>query len=234
MGMRTDYSGEPGGRQDGAAGAPGPRGPRARFVSGPLRDRAPLARLPFLAAGLLAAAALLLGACGGEEPSPGALDDAFLSAHPSVTRPEALATVPASLEGLRQDLDARLQSEAPVVLPGAMPSGWGLAAPYIAVGNGSALPNPESWPGGYRVTFTDGAALFIVAVGLDHVPGAGAWEPAGLRAGGRPLFRRADGRSTVLATRPATDWRLTLIGAGITSAETEALARSLVFAPAAP
>jgi hypothetical protein len=221
--MRTDYSGEPEGRQDGAADG-GCERPR----------RAPLARLFLLAVGLLVSAALPLGACGGEEPSPGAVDDAFRSAHPSVTRPEALATVPASLEGLRQELASRLDGDVPVALPEELPSGWGLAAPYIAVGNGSALPNPEIWPGGYRVTFTDGAALFVIAAGLEHLPGEGVWEPAGLLAGGRPLFRRADGRRTILATRPAADWRLTLVGDGITGAKTEALARSLVFSPAAP
>jgi hypothetical protein len=134
--------------------------------------------------------------------------------------------VPATLIGLRRELSARLPAGVPLVLPRELPAGWGLAAPYIAVGDGGALPNPETWPSGYRVAFTDGHNLAVFTVNPVRLPGRGRWQPTRLRLAGRSLARRADGETVVLATKSAGDWRVALIGIGIGSRELHALAAS--------
>jgi hypothetical protein len=183
---------------------------------------------------LLPVALLLAAGCGTtSQPaaSPSSLDKAFRSAHPEGSRPEAVATVPASLAQLRQQLtDAA--AGAPVLLPAELPAGWGVAAPYIAVGSGAALPNPELWDPGYRLTLTDGHALLIVQAGAERVPGSGSWAPTSLSVAGRPLTWRCDGDRVVLASPAAADWRLVIIADGLKEARVEELLRAMLESPA--
>jgi hypothetical protein len=169
------------------------------------------------------------GGCGSQNalPGPASVSEAFQSAHPDPTRPEALATVPATIPGLQRELSGRLPAAVPVILPGQFPSGWGLAAPYISVGDGGALPNPEVWAAGYRASFTDGDALFVVVVNPERLPGAGAWSASTVTIAGRAVTWRGDGKTTVLATPLAGDWRAALIGVGVGRSRLEKIAASL-------
>lgn len=173
----------------------------------------------------------LVVACGGEpkpSSSPSSIDEAFRSAHPKVTRPDALATARADLSALQRTLTAHLPAGVPVLVPAGLPAGWGVAAPYVAVGNGAALPNPQLWERGYRLTFTDGRALLIIEVGAERVPGVGEWAATQLTLRGRPLRRRPDGRRIVFATPAAPDWRVVVVGDGLTGVRAESLMRVLL------
>ena len=158
------------------------------------------------------------GSAGRQDPSssagPSTITEAYRAAHPTGNLPETLSTVEATLPGLAEELRASVTEGVPVVLPEALPQGLGLAAPFISIGNGSALPNPEVWDGGYRVAFTDGERLVTVAVNQIPLPGSGPWTTTTDRALGRDLRSRTDGQSLVLATETAGDWQVALVGIG--------------------
>jgi hypothetical protein len=205
------------------------RGPAAR--QGRIRPRrrlSPARLVPvFLCVCLFGLLSVAGCASQNTPPGPTSVSEAFRSAHPDSARPEALATVPATLPGLRRELSDRLPAAVPVVLPRRLPSGWGLAAPYISVGDGGALPNPEVWAAGYRTAFTDGDALFVVAVNPERLPGAGTWATSPVTIAGRAVEWRGDGETIVLATPLAEDWRAALIGVGVGRPRLEKIAASL-------
>jgi len=124
-------------------------------------------------------------------------------------------------------LCSELPADVPVLLPAALPSGWGLAAPYIAGGDGSALPNPETWPNGYRAAFTDGESLVTVSVNPERGGGKGSWTALDLSIAGRAVSWRHDGETTVLATRSSRAWRVAVTGVGVRRALLEHVAESL-------
>jgi len=88
-----------------------------------------------------------------------------------------------------------------VIVPGWLPRSYGLAAPYVSVGDGSALPNPQTWCGGYRVSFTDGKGLILLHVGGGRLPGEGRWERLARSWRGARLWRRASDGLVVVAAR---------------------------------
>jgi|GEM_PF-3380161 len=161
---------------------------------------------------------------------PSTITDAYESVHPTGNLPEVLSTVQATLPGLTGELRGAVPAGIPVVLPRSLPQGVGLAAPFISIGDGSALPNPEVWADGYRVAFTDGERLVTVAVNQPSLPGEGAWAATSARALGRELRSRTDGQSLVLATDEAGDWRLAVIGIGFPRKWLEGFAASLEVA----
>lgn len=151
------------------------------------------------------AAALLVGlspavsGCGGgpaDSASPSSVAEAFASAHPGGALPPALAPVAGA--DAAADLLARQQGTGRILLPAWLPDGYGLAAPYVSVGSGAALPNPQVWAGGYRVSYTDGDGLIVLHVGSGRLPGAGEWRRAEARWRGAALWTRvADGVATI-------------------------------------
>jgi hypothetical protein len=182
-----------------------------------------------LCLGFCVAVLVLAVACGSKTApaGPSSIEEAYRSAHPQSARPEALATQQATIAGLRRELASRLSAAVPLVLPREFPTGWGLAAPYIAVGDGSALPNPETWATGYRAAFTDGQALLIVTVNPVRLPGDGPWAALPVSIAGRSVAWRRDSETIVLATPAASDWRAALIGVGVGRGRLEQLAASL-------
>ena len=111
---------------------------------------------------LLLCAALvpaLTAACSSSSPgtssSPSSIEEAFESSHPGGALPPGLK--PADDADLRPEELGRASGLARVLVPGWLPAGYALAAPYVAVGDGGALPNPQVWKGGYRISFTDSA-----------------------------------------------------------------------------
>ncbi len=175
------------------------------MIAGPRRAAA--RGLPSLVLGC--AALVLVGVpAGGCSPtpsptvSPSSIEEAFASAHPGGALPPGLK--PADDADLRPKELGRVSGLASVLVPGWLPAGYALAAPYVAVGDGGALPNPQVWTGGYRVSFTDSAGLVILQAGSGRLPGDGEWEPLSRRWRGQRLWRReANGLVTIAARRRA-------------------------------
>lgn len=167
--------------------------------------------------------------CASGDGSSGAatVGEAYRSAHPTGNLPTSLPTVSADIERIAVDLRGDLSADVPVVLPRRLPAGYGLAAPYVAVGSGAALPNPEVWQGGYRASFTDGRSLVIVAVNLADPPPVGTAAPSRVVVDGRRLYEGVDGQASVLATEPSDDWQLTVTGLGMSSGVLEQFATTL-------
>jgi hypothetical protein len=125
------------------------------------------------------------------------LDEAFRLSHasavpPGLSRAGDSDLVPALLAG-EVDLSRPL-------VPGWLPAGYGLAAPYASVGDGSALPNPLVWRGGYRVAYTDGDGLVVLQVGSGRLPGEGKWRRSPQLWRGSALVARGAAGSSVVAT----------------------------------
>ena len=87
-----------------------------------------------------------------------------------------------------------------VVLPRRLPPGFKLAVPYIAVGDGTARPNPEGWGKSYRVSYTDGWGLVMMTYGAARLPDGVIWHENGLRIDGRPARAGVAGEAVVVAT----------------------------------
>lgn len=185
---------------DARAGSPRPRG----------------RRLVLLVAGCasLALLGVVAGACASAPTpasSPSSLEDAFESAHPGGALPPGLKH--ADDTGLRPAELRRVSGLARVLVPGWLPAGYALAAPYIAVGDGGALPNPEVWDGGYRAAFTDTEGLVTLQVGSGRMPGEGAWQPLARRWRGERLWRReSNGLVTVAARERAVPVAVAVAG----------------------
>jgi hypothetical protein len=176
--------------------------------------------------------AIAIGACAAQsDPAPTTITEAYRSAHPGGNLPEDLSTVAADLAGIARSLRQALPEEVPVILPAELPAGYGVAAPFVAVGSGAALPNPEVWERGYRVAFTDGSSLVTVAVNLDDPPDAEATTGTSLEVGGRRLQAGRDGQMEVVMTDAAADWQLTVIGLGSSSESLESFAAGLRIVP---
>lgn len=175
------------------------------------------------------ACALGLPGCSSTTATTGptTVTGAYRSAHPSGNLPELLSTVPADLSGLARLIGEALPPGVPVIMPARLPDGFGVSAPYIAVGDGSALPNPESWDDGYRIAFTDGERLVSVAVNLTDPPGAEGGTATSMTVAGRRLSFSRDGQMIVLSTPPSEDWRLSVIGLGMSKVEVAGFAATL-------
>ena len=176
---------------------------------------------------------LVVSGCGSgpQSVAPTTITDAYESVHLTGNLPEILSTAPASLAAVAVMIAEEVPRDVPIVLPSRMPDGFGLAEPFIVIGDGTALPNPETWEGGYRVAFTDGEGLVTVAMNQSPLPGVGPWAQTGVESLGRRLDRRTDGQTTVLATRPSGDWRLAVIGIGLPRDVLERFAADLRVVP---
>lgn len=167
---------------------------------------------------LMIGAALVLAlatACASSPPgapaSPTSVAEPFASAHPDGALPPGLS--PAAGVRLRPDHVRRASGVRIVLAAGWLPPGYWIAAPYVSVGDGSALPNPHTWRGGYRVSYTDGAGLIVLHVGNGRLPGEGAWRPLARRWRDVGLWRReADGLVTVAARRRAVPVAVAVMG----------------------
>lgn len=146
--------------------------------------------------------ALALGGCTSDpQPASSAtsLEQAFRSSHPGGALPPGLKRAD---DGGYWVGEARRGSGLErVLVPTWLPVAYGLAAPYVAVGDGSVLPNPQIWHRGYRVSFTDGEGLIILHVGAGRLPGAGTWDRLSRRWRGARLWRRASDGLVVIAAR---------------------------------
>jgi hypothetical protein len=89
---------------------------------------------------------------------------------------------------------------ARILLPQHLPPGFRPAAPYIAVGDGTARPNPEGWGRSYRVSYTDGRGLLVVTCGATSLPDGVVWSGDRLRIDGRPARAGQAGGTIVVAT----------------------------------
>ena len=135
----------------------------------------------------------------------------FDAAHPTGGLPATLQTVDLSRLEIGRRVAAMVGDDVPIVLPVRLPPGFGLAAPYIAVGNGAARPNPENWGTSYRVSYTDGEGLIVVTVGAEDLPDTVAWGDESALIGGRPARAGRAGDELILAT---TDRRPNIVIAG--------------------
>ena len=154
---------------------------------------------------LLAGTASMSATCGSSsEPAPSSsastVADAYAAAHPTGGLPTSLQTVDLSRLTIGQRVTAIAGPRARIVLPARLPAGFKLAAPYIAVGDGSARPNPEGWGRSYRVTYTDGRGLLVMTVGADDLPDGVAWSGERMRLDGRPARVGRAGDALVVAT----------------------------------
>jgi len=180
----------------------------------------------------LAIGVVAIGSCASQpDPTPSTITEAYRSAHPGGNLPEDLSTVPADLAAVARSLREALPGEVPIVLPVELPAGYGVAAPFVAVGSGAALPNPEVWERGYRVAFTDGTSLVTVAVNLDDPPDAEATTGTAIDVGGRRLKAGRDGQTVILLTDAAADWQLAVIGLGSSAESLESFAADLYIVP---
>ncbi len=177
---------------------------------------------------VLLSAAVLPGGCAGDEdiaPAPSSIEQAFEAAHPGGAIPPGLQLVPATRDDVAALVEGVVDEQVRVVLPTYLPDGYGLAAPYVAVGSGGARPNPEGWGDSYRVSYTDGTGLVVMTVGAAEVPSGLDWRTSGRSAEGLALRSAVAGTGVVVATaRPP--W-IVLSGEGVTMPEALRVARSL-------
>ncbi len=167
-------------------------------------------------AALVVLAVTLLGACSESAPgassSPSSVSDAFRAAHPAGGVPPGLKRS-GDASRAAQLLAARVAADG-ILLPGWLPPDYGLAAPYVGIGSGVALPNPYVWDGGYRVSYTDGRGLILVHVGSGRLPGEGAWQAlARTWRGAAVRMRVANGLTTVASRAGARP--VAVVAAGV-------------------
>jgi len=150
---------------------------------------------------VLAGAAALLAGCGAPSTPPSSTAaEAYSAAHPSGQVPPSLRAVDLTRRQVAQRVGGIVGDGVRILLPLRLPPGFGPAAPYIAVGDGTARPNPEGWGRRYRVSYTDGRGLLVVTCGATSVPEGVVWSGERLRLDGRPArVGRAD-RLVVVAT----------------------------------
>jgi hypothetical protein len=161
-----------------------------------------MARVIVLAGALATLTVALGGGCSSPappSPSPSPLEEAFASSHPGGALPPGLK-VAADTRLAAGEL-ARDSGLDRALVPGWLPSGYELAAPYVSVGDGGALANPQVWTGGYRVSFTDGDGLIVVHVGDGRLPGEGTWRALASTWRGARLWRRESGGLVTVAAR---------------------------------
>jgi len=177
---------------------------------------------------VLAGSAALLAGCGAPSPPPpSSAAEAYDAAHPSGQVPPSLRTVRLTREQVGQRVAAVVGNAADILLPRRLPPGFELAVPYIAVGDGTARPNPEGWGRSYRVSYTDGRGLLVVTCGATRMPDGVVWSGDRLRIDGRPARAgRADGM-VVVATVGGSP-RIVVTGGHVTRARVLACAASMV------
>jgi hypothetical protein len=149
--------------------------------------------------------ALLAAACGGaprtpesqSSPPPSTIGEAYEAAHPGLL-PPGLKRLEVSEREIARRIGARLSPAVQLLLPAHLPPGYGLAAPFISIGSGAVLPNPQVWATGYRVSYTDQHGMITVIVGSQRRPGEGAWKPVAGTWHGRTLAVRRSGALTVV------------------------------------
>ena len=143
------------------------------------------------------------GACGAARhepqasPSPSTIGEAYDAAHPGLL-PPGLKRLEVSEREIARRIRARLSPAVQLLLPAYLPAGYGLAAPFISIGSGGVLPNPQAWAAGYRVSYTDLHGMITVMVGSQRRPGEGSWEPVAGTWRGRALAVRHSGALTVV------------------------------------
>ena len=154
-----------------------------------------------IALAVLAGAAVLLAGCGAPAVSPpSTAAEAYDAAHPYGQVPPTLRTVDLTRDQVAQRVADLVGDAVRILLPRHLPPGFRPAAPYIAVGDGTARPNPEGWGRSYRVSYTDGRGLLVITCGATSVPEGVIWSEDRLRMDGRPARAgRADG-TVVVAT----------------------------------
>ena len=170
---------------------------RSRRARGARRGR--LASIA-AALALLGGAASLGGACGSPSVPAPTVSDAFAAAHPTGGLPGSLRTVDLTREEVGRRVAGLVGAGVRVVLPTRLPHRFKLAAPYIAVGDGTARPNPEGWGSSYRVSYTDGRGLLVMTVGAERLPDGAAWSAERLRIGRRPARAGRVGDLFLVAT----------------------------------
>jgi hypothetical protein len=144
-------------------------------------------------------------ACGGvggspqpqASPSPSTIAEAYDAAHPTLL-PPGLKRLDVGERELARRIRARLSPASLVFLPTYLPPHYGLAAPFISIGSGAVLPNPQTWGSGYRVSYTDLRGMITLMVGVQRRPGKGPWEHLSGTWHGRDLAVRRDGALTVV------------------------------------
>jgi hypothetical protein len=150
-------------------------------------------------------AALLAAACGAAprppasqgSPPPSTIGEAYEAAHPGLL-PPGLKRLAVTEREIARRIGARLSPAVQLLLPAYLPPGYGLAAPFISIGSGAVLPNPQVWATGYRVSYTDLHGMITVMVGSQRRPGNGSWRPLAGTWRGRGLAVRRSGALTVV------------------------------------
>ncbi len=207
----------------GSTALPGPAGMTVR------RGKLPRVFLCALVlCGVLASAVVESGCGEGTTSQPRTVSEAFKVAHPDNDVPPGLIPQHYDERSVLKDVAAAQSAALEVWLPQDLRADYGLAPPYVAVGSGAALPNPQVWDGGYRVSFTNGDTLLVVAAGLDRVPGQGEWQETGQVLAGAPLLRR--GGEGVVLRRPG-DPDLVVSGLGVSQEDLLRFALSLRALP---
>jgi hypothetical protein len=150
---------------------------------------------------VLVGAAVLLAGCGTPSASPpSTAAEAYDAAHPSGPVPSTLQTVDLTRAQVAHRVAAIVGDAVRILLPQHLPPGFGPAAPYIAVGDGTARPNPEGWGRSYRVSYTDGRGLLVVTCGATSVPEGVIWSEDRLSIDGRPARAGQASGTIVVAT----------------------------------
>jgi hypothetical protein len=154
-----------------------------------------------VAMAMSATAGSAIAACASPSaPSASSVADAYRLAHPTEGVPGTLQTVAMPPMEVRRRIAGMVGEDTRIVLPASLPPGFEPAQPYIAVGDGTARPNPEGWGASYRVSYTDGRGLLVVTVGAEALPDGVEWNGERLRVDGRPARAGRAGNAVVVAT----------------------------------
>ncbi len=180
--------------------------------------------------------AVVLAGCAGAEggaAGPSAtrttlstMEEVFRGAH--LSTPGGLLTpVGTTVAEVAATLAKGLDSAVPLLLPGWLPAGFSLAAPFRGTGSGASLPNPHIWVTGYAVTFTDGDGRLTVVVGPDQEVSEGPWVVAGAALDGRQLRVHRDAGLVVVETGPGDGIPVVVVGERLTVEEVVRVAAGL-------
>ena len=144
--------------------------------------------------------------------------------------PGTLQTVAMSPAEVRRRIAGIVGADTRIVLPASLPPGFAPAGPYIAVGDGTARPNPEGWGTSYRVSYTDGRGLLVMTVGAEALPDGVEWSGERLRVDGRPARVGRAGNAVVVATG-GRDPLIVVTGRRVRPAEVIESAESIAALP---
>jgi hypothetical protein len=169
-------------------------------------------------------------ACGSTTGPAPSVSEAYRSAHPVEGVPGRLQTVEMSREEVARRVRDIIGAGERVVLPAHLPAGFKPAAPYIAVGDGAARPNPEGWGRSYRVSYTDGRGLLVMTVGAERLPAGVSWSDRRLRVDGRPARIGHAGNAVVVASASGRP-RIVITGRRVEPQEVIRSARSVAVLP---